>query len=195
LLTFADTTIFRDNVNAGQNFGSSETMLVENGPLGNNEILSAFSMVEFFLSGGDVAVLQGLPSPTATLCLTHVENTEPERTVTYTICKVAPVASGVEFATGSDVLYQIPDDCEGGKTAEFGVTPSQGEVCVDVTELLADTQFTSDMSIPFMIDDLVESETPGDRFYTKEDPEGRQPKLTWTGSRRALIVTLEGIES
>jgi hypothetical protein len=129
-----DTTIYVDGQDQGGEFGSQDTMLVQGGDPGDNDLPRAYSLVQFELDGTEVDML--MEPVEAEFCLTHVINEgSADRIVTYTTCAV-PFDSNVNNLTGSTATYILPDDCLSGETVEFDLSPTSDLVCIGVRGLL-----------------------------------------------------------
>lgn len=194
----ADTTIFVDGQFAGDNFGTEDTMLVQGGEAGNNDLPKAYSLVQFELNSTELSML---PEPVEIeFCLDHVESTaDPERVVTYTACLV-PFNSPISELTGSNATYTFPDDCIGGNTASFDISPSDQTFCIPATEMVLGSASSTTRARRLrgqrrggsrkllMLDDVFvlailnpsQSDQSGDRFYTSNDAEGRVPLMEFT---------------
>jgi hypothetical protein len=193
----ADTTIFADGQFAGDNFSSEDTMLVQGGQAGNNDLPKAYSLVQFELNRTELGML--MEPADIEFCLDHVEDEEAvERVVTYTAC-IVPYTTSVNDLTGSNVNYTLPDDCIGGNTVTFDISPSDKNFCIPATDVVmgAANEATivrrlrglnqgrrkllmQDDTLLLAILNPSESDQPGDRFYTSNDVGGRVPLVVFT---------------
>ncbi|KAL3912713.1 MAG: hypothetical protein SGILL_006777 [Bacillariaceae sp.] len=206
-----DTTIFVDGQDEGGNFGSEDTMLVQGGTPGDNDLARAYSLVQFEINSTDFAGLMGPVE--AEFCLTHVVNDAADRTLSYSTCAV-PFSSNVNELTGSNTSYNIPVDCVNGQIVQFDIQPSTDTACIDVTQIILSLNGTSstrrglrgrmlqDTPMLQATDGLVlpdgpvvmalyfpgESTDTGDRFYTSNDVEGRIPVLNVVGDNSTTDV-------
>jgi hypothetical protein len=209
LVSSADNTVYRDGPLSETTHGDLDTMLVQNGPAGNIDRPDAYALVQFTLNGTD---LSGLDFPEAVLCLEHVVNAEPTRSFVYSACVLPPTDVDVETVTGTEVDYRIPGSCVNENFASFTVTPSQEQVCIDVTYELFSALFPQGRlrrgrrqlqdvdTVLFIIDLQQESEQPGDSFYTRqaEVPE-RHPVLLITradvGDNSTAFPTMDSTDN
>lgn len=171
LVASSDTTIYRDGLFQGSAYGDDTTMLVQNGPPGDPEIASAYSLVQF--DG-----IQGINSDTMSIdtyftdsidglsfqfCLNHATSSNPDDadasdasltpTVrTYSTCLLPSAnttTTDIETLTGDTAPdYRIPDSCYNGKTVTFEVLPSTTNTCIDVTSLFFETSSTDTGELP-----------------------------------------------
>jgi len=169
-------------------------MLVQNGPAGDEDLPDVFSLVQVNLNGTAIEEFESSyeEDSMVTMCLQHLQNTEPERTLTYSSCILDEfTVDNVEFLTGENATYTIPESCAGGEqgVATFEVSPTDEMVCFDATPVLEallaslarrrrnlrkrNLQANDILPAIFMIDLLEETNQPGDRFYTTnaDDPE------------------------
>ena len=210
LVSSADNTVYRDGPLSETTHGDLDTMLVQNGPAGSIDRPDAYALVEFTLNGTDFS---GLTDPEAVLCLEHVVNTEPTRAFIYSTCIVPSSDVDVETVTGTEVDYRIPDSCLSGEFASFTVTPSQEQICIDVTTDLLSALLSPGRlrrgrrklqdvdSVLFIIDLQQESDQPGDSFYTRQTelPE-RHPVLFITqaddvGDNSTAVPTMDSSDN
>ena len=223
----ATNTIYREGIAFETSSGAEETMLVQRGPLGDLELPSAYSLVQFDgIAGIDTGImsfedyLDSIEGLEVEMCL-KVASTGSVDPVTYSTCLLPPDSAplAIEELSGSSApQYDLPIDCLNDQAIEFVVEPSATEVCVDVTELVtmseiieSDTNTTepdSDAALRgrrrrrlepeeeepepktylFMIDTLQESDAPGTRFYSSNDPEGRAPFLYFAGDNTCFTA-------
>jgi hypothetical protein len=197
----SDASFSRNGANA--TIGDDSTLLVQGGaayaiisfPVDFNEVLA---VLEDENVTADVAAI---------LCLEHEpSNRDGNENVTYSVCQLLVpqelADSDVESWT-SDKEFFMPGDCVGGTTIDFEVSPASTSICFDVTDILIlsndpletpslselnrmlqleAVNVTSDIvkDVLFMIDNMDASDTsagPSDRFYSREDGEGREPEL------------------
>jgi hypothetical protein len=150
-------------------------------------------MAEFLLFDEDVV---------ATMCLERepvAGGQDRDDVRTYSVCMIRP-----ELLVGDDIEslakeedfdgFIMPEDCVGGALVPLEITSSTEGICVDVSDVLATaaTDIDTDVELSgfsrslqsseklfFMIDASdPDSVGEGDRFYSSEDPDGRQPELT-----------------
>ena len=187
VLSNADTTIYRDGLFQDSVNGNDNTMLIQNGPPGDLELASAYSLVELSFNANEI---ENLKNANAEFCLDHVINDKPaDRVITYSTCLLIPLSDGsVDAMTGATSSYVMPDDCVGNKVVDFDVRPFDTTICVDVTPLLFGSNdrtirrsLQEEKSLIMMIDNLVESDEPGDRFYTSNDETKSPPTLVIEG--------------
>jgi len=148
----ATTTIYREGISAGSPFGEEETMLVQNGPPGNAELPSAYSLVQFDgIVGIDTdatsvdAYLSSIEDLTVKFCLTVASNTNEDK-ITYSTCLLPSTSAPEPIDALSGITapsYTIPGDCVNNQVVTFEVDSSATEVCVDVASLLATTNATA----------------------------------------------------
>jgi hypothetical protein len=240
LTSDADTTIYRDGSFTGTPYGTDTTMLVQNGPPGDLEIVSAYSLIQFDgIRGIDSdtmsidAYLNSIDGLNIQFCLNRVgaevdendENGEDEvvdntgPVTKYSTCLLPSTdvtETDIETLTGDDAPeYTIPDSCVNGEVTVFEFIAGTTQICIDVTSLFGRTTTTNsgtpdedvtpalrgrrflqeddvtnatttsgtagDTTFLFMIDALDPSDKPGDRFYTRADPDGRVPILKFGG--------------
>jgi uncharacterized surface protein with fasciclin (FAS1) repeats len=183
----ADTTIYRDGLFQDSVNGNDNTMLIQNGPPGDLELASAYSLVELSFNANKI---ENLKNANAEFCLDHVINDKPaDRVITYSTCLLIPLSDGsVDAMIGATSSYVMPDDCVGNKVVDFDVRPFDTTICVDVTPLLFGSNdrtirrsLQEEKSLIMMIDNLVESDEPGDRFYTSNDETKSPPTLVIEG--------------
>jgi len=137
----------------------------------------------------------------AALCLEHEPN-DRDSVLSYSVCRLANVPTelaGSDVETWpTDIEFFMPEDCSGGETVEFEVAPDETKICVDVSDILlqlspqvpsggGDNRSLQPSLDPvldvFLMIDSFEStnssfDEEGDRFYSSEDDEGRQPVLS-----------------
>jgi len=140
------------------------TMLVQNGPPGDPEIASAYSLVQFDgIQGIDSdtmsidAYLSNIDDLTVQLCLTRAvsdndsgTNDDGTSTVTYSTCLLpsADTATDIETLTGDTAPeYTIPESCVNGEVTTFEIGPSTENLCIDVTSLFGKTSSTSNSDL------------------------------------------------
>jgi hypothetical protein len=244
LTSDADTTIYRDGEFRGSSYGTGTTMLVQNGPAGDSEIASAYSLIQFDgIQGIDSdtmsidAYLSNIDGLTIQFCLNRVgaevdvndengvdgvvDNTGP--VTEYSTCLLPSTdvtETDIETLTGDNAPdYTIPDSCVNGEVTVFEFIAGTTQICIDVTSLFGGnsstpdedvtppalrgrrflqeddvtnattaTGTTGDTTLLFMIDTLDTSDKPGDRFYTKADPNGRVPTLKFGGENTCRTV-------
>jgi len=139
----ATNTIYRDGFANEVSSGTEVTMLVQNGPAGNTELPSAYSLVQFDgIVGIDTnimsveAYLESIEVPQVLFCL-NVASSENENKATYSTCLLPPQSVAIDDLTGTTApQYTIPDDCLNDKLITFEVDSSDKEVCVDIAPLL-----------------------------------------------------------
>jgi hypothetical protein len=195
----ADTTIYVDGELVGDDFSKEETMLVQGGEAGNNELPTAYSLVQFELNRTELEML--MDPVDVEFCLDHVETAEDvDRVVTYTACLV-PYTSSVNNLTGSNANYTLPDDCIGGEKVTFDISPPDQDFCIPATDVVMAAANEATMIRRLrghsqerrkllMLDDILvlaisnpnASDQPGDRFYTSKDANGRVPLVEFTSS-------------
>jgi len=161
LTSDATNTIYREGIRAEVTSGGEETMLVQNGPPGDAELPSAYSLVQFEGIAGidsDIlsvdAYLSSIEDLSVQFCLTVAEN-EGENKKTYSTCLLPPSSTPQPVNELSGVTspdYNIPGDCVNEQVITFEVDSSTTEVCLDVAALL---QGASDASLPTENTDLV----------------------------------------
>jgi hypothetical protein len=196
-----DTYIYKNGFVPPQPAGKEETMLVQNGPEGNLDILDTYALVSFVF-GTESSILSSAGSTTrssqqdikATLCLQHVtSNISNAAVTTYSLCRIDVSPQNildVDILNGESASYSMPDDCVGKETfiADFDVAPEDMEVCIDILGMLEqpiassrqNRRLTSEDSgaetVLFMIDNLYTEQQTGDRFYTSNSGD-RSPKI------------------
>lgn len=130
---------------------------------------------------------------------------------TYSVCMLRPevlVDDDIEaIAKEDDFDGFTSEDCVGGAMVPFEVTSLTEGICIDVSEvLIAATQNDTDVEVSgfsrslqsserlfFMIDAMDPAMVgEGDRFYSSEDAQGRQPELTI--STGETVVTADEVE-
>lgn len=191
------TTIYRDGELSETTNGDLGTLLVQGGDPENAELPSAFALVELPLTSEDLSYLQSDAVESVNFCLEHFPNsTIPDRTVTYSACliKEGAPSEGVDTLTGLTASYLMPDDCIGQSLVTFDVSPTDTEVCVDVSNMDFDSlnrralrklrghralEESGIQSLLMMIDNLEPSNQTGDRFYNEEN---KQPSLIIEGT-------------
>jgi hypothetical protein len=245
LTSDAGTTIYRNGLFTGSSFGDDTTMLVQNGPPGDPEIASAYSLVQFDgIQGIDSdtmsvdAYLNSIDGLTIQFCLDRVgaevdengengedvDNSNTGPATRYSTCLLPSTdvtKTDIETLTGDTAPdYTIPDSCVNGKVTTFEFIAGTTQICIDVSSLFGGTTTnlttpdedvtpalrgrrflqveeedgaknattTSGTSLLFMIDALDESDTPGDRFFTQADPDGRVPNLKFGGENTCRTV-------
>lgn len=139
----ATNTIYRDGIGTDMSSGEDDTMLVQNGPDGNTELPSAYSLVEFdgiIGIGNNImsveAYLAGIEGLTVEFCLNVARN---ENNSTFSTCLLPPQTTSVPInnLTGTTApQYTMPGDCVNDKVVTFEVTSSDEKVCVNVAPLL-----------------------------------------------------------
>jgi len=144
----ATNTIFREGIGVGASSGAEDTMLVQRGPVGDTELPSAYSLIQFEgITGIDNnvmsfdAYLDSVEGLEVEFCL-NVASSENENKVTYTTCLLPSESTSlaIDELTGTTAPeYEIPDDCLNGKVVTFEVDSSTEKVCVDVASLLVTT--------------------------------------------------------
>ncbi|KAG7371414.1 hypothetical protein IV203_019984 [Nitzschia inconspicua] len=177
-----DTTIGREGLLVGESFGSEDTLLVERSAVGNTTT-STYALLEFTF---DLEAISLATTRLYTeLCLNRLPRVVDFDAVhNYSICRLSQLPKGgLESLTGLQVNYTMPDQCLQNKTVGFEIGPSTEDVvCVNITGLLLDLE-TEEVSVNlndqrrlspldtetflFMIDNLVESDYVGDRFYSR----------------------------
>ncbi len=123
--------------------GGRQTMLVQNGPPGDIERPSAYSLVEF---DGIVGVdsnaasvddyFSSIEGLVVDFCLTVAK---AESKMTYSTCLLPSDSSSIAVGdlTGATApSYSIPGDCLNNEVVTFEVDASTTEVCVDIAPLL-----------------------------------------------------------
>jgi len=179
-----DTYVFPGRGGLPDVTGSEDTFLVQNG---NPFFPKAYSLIGFDRS--DLVVIN--KPNNAIFCLEHLTSGLGKEARTYSICIVPSIEDNVETLTGLDVEYKIPDSCLGGLVTEFDVSPSTETICTDVSSLfeqsnLLTTEESSTNQIIFMIDNLVSSESPGDKFFSRSSADG--PTLGLSSGGNATLV-------
>jgi len=216
----ADTTIYREGDSSDNSGSGSEAfMVVQGGVPGNSELPSAYALVEFSV---DPESYQYILAPTfnATFCLTHVDFDLPftETETTYVACVIGMGVVGdgsVDELTGETASYIMPNDCVFIEFVTLDVSPPTKKYCMDLTRgvkpiLLGNNpqqralrgsssnhhrslqDGSENRTVLVMIDNLSQSDQPGDRFFTSNyegDPLIR-PTLTISGEE---IVECETI--
>jgi len=179
-----DTYVFPGRGGLPDVTGSEDTFLVQNG---NPFFPKAYSLIGFDRS--DLVVIN--KPNNAIFCLEHLKSGLGKEPRTYSICIVPSIEDNVETLTGLDVEYKIPGSCLGGLVTEFDVSPSTETICTDVSSLfeqsnLLTTEESSTNQIIFMIDNLVSSESPGDKFFSRSSADG--PTLGLSSGGNATLV-------
>jgi len=179
-----DTYVFPGRGGLPDVTGSEDTFLVQNG---NRFFPKAYSLIGFDRS--DLVVIN--KPNNAIFCLEHLKSGLGKEARTYSICIVPSIEDNVETLTGLDIEYKIPDSCLGGLVTEFDVSPSTETICTDVSSLfeqsnLLTTEESSTNQIIFMIDNLVSSESPGDKFFSRSSADG--PTLGLSSGGNATLV-------
>eukprot|EP00531_Pseudo-nitzschia_arenysensis_P009243 CAMPEP_0116143726 /NCGR_PEP_ID=MMETSP0329-20121206/15606_1 /TAXON_ID=697910 /ORGANISM="Pseudo-nitzschia arenysensis, Strain B593" /LENGTH=732 /DNA_ID=CAMNT_0003639069 /DNA_START=111 /DNA_END=2306 /DNA_ORIENTATION=- len=210
------TTIYRTGDLSEVANGEATTLLVQKGSADDADLPAAFALVELAVPLEQVDYLLADDALNATFCLDHVpDESIPDRSVTYTTCPIlggAP-SEGVETLTGLNANYLIPDDCVGGVSVNFAVSPTDTKVCMDVTGLLfavfnvrrasfnvrrarrglrgrralEDSTNVKKEVVLMMIDYVDDSDLTGDKFYNEEN---KQPTLTIEGSKVQECTTI-----
>lgn len=139
----ADTTIYRDGVLSESAAGNEDTMLVQSGVAGNDELPSAYALVQFdgkLNIDGDMTVaeyLNAIPDAVVDFCFnvaTDGDGGTPGQT--FSTCLLAPPTEDIEQLTGANADYRIPESCLNGAVEDFQVTADSKEVCVNVADML-----------------------------------------------------------
>jgi len=202
----AETTIYRDGSFQDSTNGEENTILVQNGSPGDPEIAAAYSLVELSIDANEI---KNIKDASAEFCLEHVPNDEPsDRILTYSVCLLIPTTDGedsIETMTGATANYEMPNDCVDKKVVDFDVKPTDTTICMDVTSLIFGSASTSvrtlrgdglnndqiirrslqeKLSAIMMIDNLVQSDEPGDRFYTNNKGTKSLPTLFIEGKEQ-----------
>ena len=164
LTSDADTTIYRSGFFTGESFGTKDTMLVQNGPPGDSEIPSAYSLIQFDgIQGIDSdtmsidAYLNSIDGLTIQFCLNRVgadvdendensadevvDNTGP--VTKYSTCLLPSTGVteiDIETLTSDNATeYTIPDSCVNGEVTVFEFIAGATQICIDVTSLFSGT--------------------------------------------------------
>lgn len=188
----ADTTIVRSGESAGEILGSEDTILVQRTTAGN-ATPSAYALLEFTVDFEAIGLLD--TNLEAELCLNRLPRVDFDRIHTYSVCRLSLLPENdLETLNGAMVNYTIPEQCFRSQIVDFEIGPNTEDiVCVNVTSLLFDP-ITGDVSternagrslfplgketLLFMIDNLEESGSLGDRFYSRTGiSEGQPPAL------------------
>lgn len=139
----ASNTIHRSGPLTEVSEGGRQTMLVQNGPPGDIERPSAYSLVEF---DGIVGVdsdassvddyLNSIEGLVVDFCLNVAK---AESKMTYSTCLLpsdsSPIAVG-DLTGATAPSYSIPGDCLNNEVVTFEVDASTTEACVDIAPLL-----------------------------------------------------------
>jgi hypothetical protein len=203
-----DTTIYRDGVLAEEAHGSDDTMLVQRGEVGNVDLPSAFSLIQFDLNETISGDTDG--NIVAIMCLSHLPNMEVESLAAYLTCLIPHVDdSNIESWSASDASFTIPEDCEGG-VVEFNVTSSDESFCIDVSFTLTRTvsrlrgqqrsrELQDTSSFLLMIDVAQQGgggAQAGDRFYTRQAAnKDLRPILTISQSNETFAPSVGDTET
>jgi hypothetical protein len=216
VMASADTTIYVDGQFQGDNFGERDTMLVQGGQSGDPDLPTAYALVQFDLNRTELAMLE--EPVEIEFCLEHVVSAvDIERVVTYAAC-LLPFSSPVSEYTGSNITFSVPADCINGITVTFDISPADEMFCIPATELVlggASSGTDSDITVRRLrgwyqnsnrkllsVDDvlvlamfnLMQSDQPGDEFYTSNDPDGRVPMVEFTSLGNATDFPTETME-
>jgi len=204
LLSDADTTIYRDGLLQSSAYGDEMTMLVQNGPPGDPEIASAYSLVQFDgIQGIDSdtmsidAYLSSIDDLTVELCLTRAvsdddsgTNIDGTNTVIYSTCLLpsTDTAIDIETLTGDTAPeYTIPESCVNDEVTTFEVGPSTKNLCIDVTSLFGKTSSTSNSDSSMNSPALRGLR----RRFLQEDDETTPTTTTTQSSTLFMIDTLK----
>jgi hypothetical protein len=204
-ITTGDTTVVRNGENTEVSLGSDETFLVQHST-SDSELPSTYALLEFTV---DLEEMDALDLASVELCLERVPRADIfDHTHTYSVCVLAEVPpQSLESITGEMVNLTMPESCLDGLTVEFDVGPTSETIqCIDLNPLLLESneepedgdaeasrsrklRKLRDFSFVLMIDNMIDTELAGDRWYSRESTDGTlPPSLVFVPSGSELDV-------
>mmetsp|Transcript_7637 Transcript_7637/g.15716 ORF Transcript_7637/g.15716 Transcript_7637/m.15716 type:complete len:448 (+) Transcript_7637:275-1618(+) len=181
-----DTFVILDGEFQGDENGSFDTFLVQNGPAADESLADTVGLLSF--STKILPAFKRLTDleKTATLRLTHQVSIAERDPASYTIIRIPETRVAVEYLNG--FFFRPPEEGADGVLVgeEFEVKPDQKVVNIDVTDLLFDYKLqpgTNPEHVLLMIQNLGgEQVQGGDRFFTRESDNTPYISMTFDGS-------------
>lgn len=164
----ADTSVQTTGLNNYEAYGDDDTMLVQNGPRGNQLIPDAFILMEFDL--GDLPFSDTNSIQSVQLQLYHIPADRNRGAATLTVRRLPSTRLDVETLHGGFFETGVPEDSEGIFGPNFSVSPSDEILQVDVTSIVKASGFEDNQVLLAIQNTGAEqpSGAEGDRFYSRE---------------------------